>query len=189
VGHWGAGPDIGWNGNISTGRWTYVAYTYDPATLTQTVYRDGQVANVETNVLLNIASTDTSPATNSLPFRVASQTEAVGTPTAGLRGSMTIARIRMYDEALTAADILATYNAEAALFAPARPRLAISVDRTTGAVTITWNALAGRTYAIETSSDLSSPQNWVQRATGLTDTFVDNQTTGVAMRFYRVRQE
>ena len=28
VGHWGP-PDLGWAGNMATGRWTYVAYTYD----------------------------------------------------------------------------------------------------------------------------------------------------------------
>ena len=39
VGHWGAGPDIGWNGRIATARWTYVAYTYDGSTAS--VYMDG----------------------------------------------------------------------------------------------------------------------------------------------------
>jgi hypothetical protein len=33
VGHWGA-PDMGWNGMYAAGRWTYVAYTYDPWTFT-----------------------------------------------------------------------------------------------------------------------------------------------------------
>jgi hypothetical protein len=118
VGHWGEGPDIGWNGNISTGRWTYLAYTYDAATLTQTVYRDGQLANSETNVALNIAAVDTSPQMNPLPFRVATQNDTTGTPTPNLRGTMTIARIRVYDEALTASDIAAKFQAEAETFFP-----------------------------------------------------------------------
>ena len=188
VGHFGAGPDIGCNGNISTGRWTFIAYTYDRATLTQTVYRDGQLANSETNLLLNIALVDTS--NNPLPFRVATQNDAGGTPTVGLRGSLTIARIRVYDEALTAADILANYNAELPTFGVAPPELKIGVDRTTGTVTITWNAQPGKTYTVKSSSDPTSPLNtWTTRGTGLTGTFVDDQTSGAAMRFYVVQVE
>jgi hypothetical protein len=187
AGHWGAGPDMGWNGNLTTGRWTFVAYTYDKATLTTAVYRDGQLANTETNILLNTHSVDTSPGTNQLPFRVGAQTDAGGTPTVGLRGSMTIARLRVYDEALSAGDILAQYNAEASSFAPARPRLSIQVDRNTGNTTITWDVASGRTYAVETSPDLVT---WSPRATGLsTGNFVDNQTAGVPIRFYRIREE
>jgi len=184
VGHWGV-PDIGWNGNVTTGRWTYVAYTYNGATLTTTVYRDGQVANSATNIVLNIASVDLSPGTNQLPFRVATQTDPTGTPTIGLRGSMTIGRIRVYDEALTPADIFAKFSAEEPIFLG--PRLAIAFDQSSGTVTITWTPAPGRTYAIDTSTDVTDPQNWVQRATGLTSSFQESQAGDV--RFYRLRQE
>jgi len=184
VGHWGV-PDIGWNGNVTTGRWTYVAYTYSGATLTTTVYRDGQVANSATNIVLNIASVDFSPTPNQMPFRVASQTDPTGTPTVDLRGSMTIGRIRVYDEALTPADILAKFSAEEPIFLG--PRLAIAFDQGSGTVTITWTGAPGRTYAIDTSNDVTDPQNWVQRATGLTSSFQESQAGDV--RFYRLRQE
>ena len=135
--------------------------------------------------MLNIAAVDMSPATNQLPFRVASQTDPTGTPTAGLRGTMSIARIRVYDEALTPADIQAKYDAEVAVFIG--PKLTISWDPGTGTVTINWIGAPGKTYAIDTSTDISDRQNWVQQATGLTGSFEDHQPGTV--RFYRVRQE
>jgi hypothetical protein len=108
VGHWGA-PDIGWEGKAVTGRWTYVVYTYDAETLTTTVYSDGEVANVETLFSpLNTHATSSGGA--ALPFRIASQNEASGEPTGGLRGSMTIARLRVHDLALDAATVTANYN-------------------------------------------------------------------------------
>jgi len=127
-----------------------------------------------------------SPGTNQLPFRVASQTDFTGTPTVDLRGSMTIARIRVYDEALTSDDILAAFNAEAPSFTLAQPELTIAVDRSTGVVTLKWNAQPDRTYSVEISTDL---KNWTHRAGGLTDSYVDNQTVGALVRFYRVIRE
>jgi len=133
VGHWGV-PDIGWNGNVRTGQWTFVAYTYDAATLTQNVYSDGQLANTGTNIMLNVASVDTSPQMNPLPFRVAAQTDTTGTPTVDLRGTMTIARIRVYDEVLTADEISAKYQAEYGAFNSQAP---VCLARIACAVTFT----------------------------------------------------
>lgn len=115
IGHWGS-PDIGWNEvGPYTGRWTYVVYTWDSVGLTTTVYADGEEANAETLVQpLNTHLVDTTGA--ALPFRVASQTDAGGAATAGLRGSMTVARIRVHDRVLNAADIAAQYTAEAGEF-------------------------------------------------------------------------
>jgi hypothetical protein len=49
VGHWGEGPDIGWNGQIASNRWTHVVYTYDG--LTTRVFMDGVLANSEDQTL------------------------------------------------------------------------------------------------------------------------------------------
>jgi|YNPBryantNP2012_1023418.scaffolds.fasta_scaffold09704_3 hypothetical protein len=46
VGHWGT-ADIGWEGNITFGEWTYIVYTYNGDYQTTTVYKDGVVANSE----------------------------------------------------------------------------------------------------------------------------------------------
>jgi hypothetical protein len=110
VGHWGAGPDIGWAGNVAAARWTFVAYTFNPATATATVFQDGVPVNSETIGVLNTHGTDNSPAANRLPFRVGSQNEPNGTPTTGLRGSMSIARLRVYEVALDPAVILENFE-------------------------------------------------------------------------------
>jgi concanavalin A-like lectin/glucanase superfamily protein len=181
AGHWGPGPDVGWSGNISTGRWTFVAYTYDHATRTVRVFKDGQQANTEvvTNIMTHSVDTVLS---NGLPFRVAAQNEANGSATLGLRGSMTIARIRVYDEALTAQDIAARFNSELPFFIP---RLSITYDAGSGTATITWLAVDGRTYTVDSSNDLVT---WNERATAVaTGSFVDNQAG--SSRFYRIRLE
>jgi hypothetical protein len=136
---------------------------------------------------LNTHLIDNTPATNGLPFRVASQNDANGTATVGLRGSMTIARIRVYDEALpaTGADsIQAHYDAEAGQFA-SQLRLSITYDRGATSATITWTAAPGASYTVQGSPDLST---WTDRGTGLTTgSFTDAQATG--NRFYRLRVE
>jgi len=114
VGHWGS-PDIGWEGKQVTGRWTYVVYTYDSATQTTTVYSDGAVANTE--VLENpLVTHAVDTVGNALPFRIASQNEASGSATEGLRGSLSIARLRVHDTAIDAAAVASTYTREATEF-------------------------------------------------------------------------
>ncbi len=99
VGHWGA-PDIGWNGMAQPGVWTMLTYAYDGASRTTRVYVDGAEANSETlGAPLATHSVDTTGAP--LRFIVGAQTEANGNRTAGLRGSMTIARIDIFDLALS----------------------------------------------------------------------------------------
>jgi hypothetical protein len=162
VGHWGAGPDIGWNGNITTGRWTFVAYTYDKASQTVRVYRDGQQANSEVVTNINTFATNSIPPSpgvqfappNGLPFRVGAQNEANGSVTPNLRGSMTIARLRVYDEALspdTGADsIQAHYLSEVAAFNP--PRAIIRVSE----VEICWDTISNLTYQLQYRSSLTT---------------------------------
>jgi hypothetical protein len=183
VGHWGA-SDIGWAGNISTGRWTFVAYTFDRASSTVAVYRDGQPANSGVRTV-NTAATDGS-VSNGLPFRVGAQNEANGSVTPNLMGSMTIARLRVYDEALPATgdnSIQAHYFAEVYSFNG--PSLSIQADRTFGTVTLNWSAIAGRTYAVQVSSDLVT---WNTQATGIaTGSFTE--PSNQSLRFYRIKVE
>ena len=56
------------------------------------------------------------PSADRLPFRVASQNEPDGNPTAGLRGSMTIARIRVYEVTLDDTTITNHFTADAETF-------------------------------------------------------------------------
>ena len=78
---------------------------------TTRVYADGVEAANET-LTAALDTWDVDSAGRPLPFRVGSQNEANGDATAGLRGSMTIARIRVTDQAL-AADAIAAPSASA----------------------------------------------------------------------------
>src|SRR5262249_14263049 len=91
--------------------WTYVVYVYDSASGNAMVYSNGALANTDVAGPLNTWAVDT--AGRPLPFRVGSQNEANGNATAGLRGSMTIGEIRVFDRVLDAATIQSNYTAGA----------------------------------------------------------------------------
>jgi hypothetical protein len=192
VGHWGA-PDIGWNDptNVVQGQWTYVAYAYDGSSQTTTVYSNGVEANTEVLLApLNTWAVDDQG--RPLPFRLASQNEANGTATAGLRGSMTIARLRVYGVALAASQITSNYTAEVGSFVgTGRPTIQlINVDSQTGLVTLDWTTTTGSTYAVEASNNLNSPTNWAVVAAALsTNRFTETPAGAPAARFYRIRVE
>jgi hypothetical protein len=192
VGHWAA-PDIGWGAdataiaeNVKQGQWTYIAYTWDSANLTTTVYSDGALANSEVlTTPLNTWAVDGQ--NRPLPFRLASQTDAGGNATAGLRGSMTIAKVRVYGIALGAAEIASNYTDGLGAFS--RPNIqTISFNPQTGVVALGWTALPGKTYAVEASGSLT---NWSAVATGLsTNNFTETPGAGAGSnRFYRIRVE
>ena len=189
IGHWGA-ADVGWNGasNIVAGQWTYVTYVYDGATTTSTVYKDGVLANTLLEpAALNVWAVDSTPAAYPLPFRVGAQNNSDGSP-GGQFASMTIAKVRVYDQALSAQAVADKYNAERSQFQGAtQPRLdSISVNPQNGAVSLSWTAAAGQNYSLETSTNLT---NWGAIATNLaTNSFTDVPTPPPApYKFYRLR--
>src|SRR5690606_17575259 len=111
VGHWGA-PDIGWGdaSYVVQGEWTHVVYTYDGESMTTRVYSNGFETNME-ELPAPLNTHALSTLGQPLPFRVGSQNEADGNATAGLRGSMYIGEIHVFDRALDASDITGRYNA------------------------------------------------------------------------------
>ena len=113
VGHWGS-PDIGWENTIVEGSWTYIVYTYDYDDPTTRVYTDGVLANEEQIDALETHDVDDNG--EELPFRVGAQNLASGAADNGRFASLTVARIRVHDETLSADDITARYNAEAPEF-------------------------------------------------------------------------
>jgi len=113
VGNWGT-PDMAWGpdapaiaSNVKLGAWTYVVYTYDGAPANVgTVYSNGTLANTEALGLLNTWAIDNTAAARPLPIRVAGQNAANGTlSAAGQKGSLTIARLRIHDRVVPAADL------------------------------------------------------------------------------------
>jgi hypothetical protein len=117
VGHWGgAGPDKGWNNDDATfgapaaNEWHHLAYTYDGTTTR--VYADGEFVGEE--ILgagaINTHTTDTLG--NPLPIRIASQTDANGSPTANLRASLMMGAVRVHDGVLSDIEILTNFLIE-----------------------------------------------------------------------------
>ena len=98
IGHWDA-PDIGWNVVPPAGQWHHLVYTFDGTTTR--VYADGVLANSETlgaGVLNTYANTS---------IQLAAQLEADGvTVTPTLKGSLTLAKVRIHDGFLTPAQVL-----------------------------------------------------------------------------------
>jgi hypothetical protein len=187
VGHWGT-YDVGWNGNLTANAWTFIAYNYTASNHVTRVYRDGALANtVPQPGNLNTWGVDT--AGNPLLMRVGAQNLADGNVDTANRPSLTIAKIRVYAVALADSKVAADYAADKDLFGGPKI-LTQSYDTTAGKFTLTWNAIAGSTYAIDASSDLSSAANWGPIATGLSvGTFTETVPAGSTARFYRLRVE
>lgn len=115
LGGWGGG-DFGYiPTNVVFKRWTYVVFTYDSATMTAKVYKDGALDNTKVYTApLNTWAVDGSGV--AIPFRVARQTDAVGSASSAGIGTNIVAKIRVQDIALTAAAVQAQYDAEKAQF-------------------------------------------------------------------------
>jgi hypothetical protein len=185
VGHWAA-PDIGWGdaANVHQGEWTYVAYTYEGPTMMVRVFSNGVEANSrELTAPLNTHVVDT--ANRALPFRVASQNDDNGNATGGLRGSMTIARIRVWDQALSPEAIAAKYQAEQGEFvASVALELAATYNSGTRALNLTWPVTQGQTYTVESTANFTS---WTSEVTGLTTGQYSVTIPATGTKFFRLR--
>lgn len=128
IGHWGGdGPDTGWNndgGNPTPNKWHHLVYTFDGTTTR--VYVDGALGNAE------VVAADTINTHPDTSINIATQLEADGlTPTGGLRYTGAIARVRVHDEVLTGAQVLANYTLEKADFTDPQPPPPIEPARLT----------------------------------------------------------
>jgi hypothetical protein len=202
---WGGGPDVPWGTNATqiaqntpAGQWTHVAYTYDNTTGIRACYVNGAYANSETNdvgVVLNTYLYDPSdplnvgvtPVGRSLPFRVGAQTDAAGAA-AGPFATMTIAKLRAYDVALTAQQIANRYNSEISQF-PGQPVIRnVRVNTANGFILFDWTPAPGKSYAVETNSSVANAAGWSAAATGVTSGSYSNAISG-PQRYYRLRVE
>lgn len=187
MGQWGAGPDVSWGTSApKAGVWTHVAYVYDGATTTATVYMDGVQANTETMAAeLNIHAVTVTG--GPLMFKVGAQNNGDGSP-GGQFANLAIGRVRVYDFALSGADIATKYEAEKGAYAGvvSVQISSVSVDSVSKTVSISWNPPSGRTVAVEGSSNLTS---WNSVATGLTVGQFSENTAGTSYKFYRLRVE
>ncbi len=106
VGHWGA-PDLGWNdagGAPQARQWHHLVYTYDGQETR--VYADGVQANSE---LLGPGAINTHADTAIL---LAAQWANAATVEPGLRGSLSLGKVRVHDGVLLAAQVKHNYDTE-----------------------------------------------------------------------------
>lgn len=146
VGHWGA-PDMGWGtgwgaaGGTTTGaptanHWHHLVYTYN-----------GSTAAVYANGVLQSSKNLTLATHSGFPFVIGGQNTDTGVP-AGFEATLSIARVRVHDTALTQTAIRTQYNAEAPTFGKALIAIPPEVVTFTATpaeflpgqpVTLTWN--------------------------------------------------
>ena len=123
VGHWGGGgPDLGWVDNDFTagapaaGQWHHLVYTYDGATTR--VYADGckvdQTECPQNEEALGAGVIDTH---DEPLITLASQLEGDGVSlNFGLRGTLSIALLRIHDGVLSADDVLCNFETDSERF-------------------------------------------------------------------------
>ena len=159
--------------------WTHLAYVYDGAEAR--VYENGVLVNTEAMSNLAIYAVDNLG--RPLPFRVGAQNGAGG-GIDGQIGSMTIGRVRAYDQALTTEQVQAIYEAERDLFTD--PVTGVEIDSATfneetRQMTITWSA--GAPVDVEATEDF---ENWETVATGVTTGQYTETVPASGHRFYRL---
>jgi hypothetical protein len=119
--HHGTGAtDLGWEDNggaPQNNRWQHLVYTFDGTTTR--VYADGALVNSEAQSI--------NTATNA-GLMLAAQWNAAGTAVGGQYGSLAIAKVRVHDGALSAAQVLNNFNFEKASFisAAVTPQLLVA---------------------------------------------------------------
>jgi len=188
VGHWGV-TDVGWNGQIVASQWNHIAYTWDPTTTEAIVYSNGQSAN--TNIIgAGLVTWDVNDVVDSEPvpltFVLAAQHDANGAITETLRGALSIARLRVYDQALGAEAIAQIYDTEAPQYTAITIQ-SVTYQPATDSVTMTWNVAAGRTYEVLATT---LHGDWTSVASGLAaGTYTEQPASAHLRRFYRIRLE
>lgn len=118
--HWNA--NMGWSGKAAVGSWTFVAYSYDEASRSASLFVDGRLVTKKNGITLSthkVATEGLQP----LHWIVGNQNEKNGTRTNPLSGSMTIGRLRVYKGARTEQEIWAQFEDEAPFFGVDGPRL------------------------------------------------------------------
>jgi hypothetical protein len=111
--HWGSATAMGWDNREERNIWTHIAYTYDGSGRS-TIYINGMEINYRNHDPLIVQGTDSGG--GALPFVISAQTQSSGIRHQSSSGSLSVAMVKIYSRALTAADIEASYNSEALSF-------------------------------------------------------------------------
>ena len=109
---WGTG-DVGWTNQEKATTWTCCVWVYDGPTSSTRLYTDGVLSTNKVNGPLNTYAVNT--AGGAIPFTLGTHVYANGARGAS-NGSLTLARLKIHDTALSGTEVAAAYTAEAGLF-------------------------------------------------------------------------
>ena len=118
LGAWGNSGDMPFfpvGGAPEAGQWHHLALIYDSGSNTRSIYVDGELTNSENDgPALNTHAVDNTGAP--LPIVIGNQNESNGTRIDTLSGSLSIAKLKIHDTALSAKDVLGSYDSDLATF-------------------------------------------------------------------------
>lgn len=169
---------------VQNNQWYHFAATYDSATKAMKLYLNGALAVQTNSTLQPIGGYE--PGWNP-GIGIGNQS---GTITHNSLDGL-IDDVALYDRALSESEIQSIYNAgtggkRSLGQTNQSPMLALQWHPESG-MQLTVNGVAGRSYEIQTASNLLNWMNWTQVNSTGTDTITDTNTAGHAQRFYRAR--
>lgn len=182
VAHWGT-PDVGWGTVPTAASWHYLVYVFD-GSVTR-MYSDGVLRNTESTALNTWAvSTGGAP----LPFVIGTQNSADGTRTSGTYGgSMSIAKVRVRNEALELPAIETAYISEGQPFGKGQPLLKAFASSATGAVPagtpvqLSWNVVGATSVSISNAPAISGASGTVIVFPSATTTYTFTATNAAGI--------
>jgi len=159
LGGWGGSGDMafvaGQTGAPEAGKWHHLALTYDKATNTRSIYVDGFLSNSENNdPAINTWGVANDPDATPLPIVIGNQNEPNGTRTDNLSGSLSIAKMKIWDQSLSASSVFNSFNSDRTTFGLGGPIVAsFSSDSSSiiagGSATLSWSILGADTISID----------------------------------------
>jgi hypothetical protein len=159
LGGWGGSADMpfvaGVTGGPEAGKWHHLALTYDKASNTRSIYVDGILSNSENNdPAINTWGVANDADATPLPIVIGNQNEPNGTRVDALSGSLSIAKMKIWDQSLSASSVFNSFNSDRATFGLGGPIVksfsSSSSSLIAGAsATLSWDIIGAATISID----------------------------------------
>ena len=158
LGGWGGAADMpfvaGQAGGPEAGKWHHLTLSYNKSSNTRSIYVDGFLSNSENdgNPLNTwaVANDNETP----LPIVIGNQNEANGTRVDNLSGSLSIAKLKIYDQALDASTVFSNFDGDRSAFGLGGPLVASFSSESSAIIggqstTLSWNILGADSISID----------------------------------------
>ena len=158
LGGWGGSADMafvaGQTGGPEAGKWHHLTLSYDKSSNTRSIYVDGFLSNSENdgNPLNTwaVANDNETP----LPIVIGNQNEANGTRVDNLSGSLSIAKLKIHDTALSGDDVFNSFDNDRTTFGLGGPLVSSFSSSSSSIVsgdsaTLTWNTVGADSLSID----------------------------------------